>query len=158
MPRRKSSKSKNGDKPESKKPKPKKEPYDKQLGRTALQTAAVYLLWTVIFAVASFALSFFKLAGLVDLVVALLFLRDIENLPEKAPRLRLMIKRMVQGLVIFGLSYLFQDTFGMIASGLLLLFLGLYLFDAFGDWLEKEINRFDKWLTKNRTSVISCPR
>ena len=148
MPSRKSSKSKNSDSPESKKPKPKKEPYDKQLGRTALQTAAIYLLWTVIFAVASFALSFVKLAGLVDLVVALLFLRDIEDLPEKAPRLRPMLKRMVQGLVILGLSYLFHDTFGMIASGLLVLFLGLYLFEAFGNWLEKTINRFDKWLTK----------
>jgi hypothetical protein len=141
-------KSKNGDTPKSKKPRPKKEPYEKQLGRTALQIAAVYLLWTVIFAAASFALSFVKLAGLVDLVVALLFLQDIEDLPEKAPRFRPMIKRTVQGLVIFGLSYLFHDTFGMIASGLLLLFLSLYLFEAFGDWLENAINRFDKWLSK----------
>ena len=62
--------------------------------------------------VASFALSYVKLAGLVGLVVAVLFLRDIEDLPEKAPRFRAMIKRMVQGLVIFGLSYLFHDIFG----------------------------------------------
>jgi hypothetical protein len=98
--------------------------------------------------VASYALLFVRLSGFVDLVVALLFLRDIEDLPEKALRLRAMIKRIVQGVVIFGLSYLFNDTFGMIASGLLVFFLGLYLFEAFGKWLDKMLKRLNRWLSK----------
>jgi Na+-transporting NADH:ubiquinone oxidoreductase subunit NqrB len=148
LPSRKSSKPKKGDKPESKKPGPKKEPFKDQVAQTAVQTLVVYLLWTAIFAVASFALSFVKLAGLVDLVILFFFLRDIEDLPEKAPRLSPMIKRMVQGGVNFGISYLFGDPFGMLGSGLLLLFLGLYLFQAFGNWLDKMLKRFDKWLSK----------
>lgn len=148
MPGRKSPKPKNGDETKSKKSKSKKEPFDKQLGRTALQTASVYLLWTVVLAIASFALSFVKLAGLVDLVVLFLFLRDIEDIPERAPRIRAMLRRMVQGGVIFGLSYLLHDTFGLLGSGLLLLILGFYLLDAFGNWLDKMLRRLDKWLSK----------
>jgi len=37
----------------------------------------------------------------------------------------------------------------MIGSGMLLRVLGLYLFEAFGNWLDKMLKRFDKWLGKH---------
>ena len=106
------------------------------------------MLQSGVFAFASWVSSFFKLSGFVDLAVLILFLRDIEDLPEKAPRVWTSIKRIVQGGVVFGLSYLLGDTFGLIGSGLLVLFLGLYLFESFADWLETLVNRFHKWLSK----------
>ena len=130
------------------KPPPKKEPKDKQLISLAIQSFVAYILESAAFAIASWAASFFKLAGFVDLAVLILFLRDIEDLPEKAPRLWTSIKRIVQGGVVFGLSYLLGDTLGMLGSGLLVLFLGLYLFESFADWLETLVKRFDKWLSK----------
>ena len=122
-----------------KKPKPKKEPYKDELAKTALQSLTVYLLQAAIFAIAAFALSFYNLSGFVDLAVLLLFLRDVEDLPENAPKNRVAGKRMVQGLVIFGISYLFHDTLGALASGLLVLFLGLGLLERFGDWLDRQL-------------------
>jgi hypothetical protein len=52
-------------------------------------TALGYLVQSALIAIASFGLSFvvvngFKLSGLVDLAVLLLFVQDIESLPEKA--------------------------------------------------------------------------
>lgn len=99
-------------------------------------------------ALASWILSFWKLSGFVDLAVLLLFVRDIEGLPEKAPRVKVIGKRIVQGLVILGLSALFHDTLGTLGSGLLVLILGLFLIQAFFDWLERMIKRLDRWLTK----------
>ena len=106
------------------------------------KTAVSYLLQTGFFALASFALSFvvvsgIRLGGLVDLVVLLLFVKDIEDLPERAPKTKVALKRIGQGLVIFGLSYLLHDTLGELSSGLLILFLGLNLFERFGNWLDK---------------------
>lgn len=131
-----------------KKPRPKKEPYKDELAKTALQSLVIYLLQAGIFALASFALSFYKLSGFVDLAVIFLFARDITNLPEKAPKTRVAVKRMVQGLVIFGISIVFHDTFGAIASGLLALFLGGLLFERFGYWLERKLKKLDKWFDK----------
>lgn len=128
--------------------KPKPEPYKDELARSALSTLVIYLVEAVGIALASFLLSFFKLNGFVDLAVVILFLRDIEDLPEKAPKTRVAIKSMIQGLVVFGLSLLFNDTFGEIASGLLILILGLFLFEKFGYWLDRKLRELDKWLRK----------
>lgn len=134
-----------------KKPKSKKEPYKDELAKTARQslvTLATYLIQAGIFALASFALSFYKLSGLVDLAVVLLFVRDIINLPEKAPKTKVALNRMVQALVIFGISIAFNDTLGAIASGLLAFFLGLLLFERFGEWLDRKLKQLDRWLSK----------
>lgn len=122
-----------------KKPKPNEEPYKDELAKTALQSLVSYLVWTGVFAIASFALSFYKLSGFVDLAVLLLFVRDIVDLPENAPKNKVAGKRIVQGLVIFGISYAFHDTLGALASGLLVLFLGLGLLEKFGDWLDRKL-------------------
>ena len=131
-----------------KRPKPKKEPYKDELAKTAIQSLLSYLVWTGIFALASFGLSFYRLSGFVDLAVLLLFVRDIVDLPESAPKNRVAGKRMVQGLVIFGISYAFHDTLGALASGLLVLFLALELFQRFGYWLDMKLKHLDKWLSK----------
>ena len=131
-----------------KKPKPEKEPYKDELAKTAFQSLVIYLVQAVIFAIASFALSFYKLSGFVDLAVLLLFANDIAHLPEKAPKTRVAGKRIVQGLVIFGISISFHDTLGALASGLLVLFLGLELFERFGYWLDRKLNQLDRWLSK----------
>ena len=77
-----------------------------------------------------------------------LFVQDIEGIPEKPAKVRAMIKRFVQSGVIFGLSYLFHDTFGLLGSGLLMLVLGLYLLELGANWLEEMRDRFDRWLSK----------
>jgi len=107
-----------------------------------VSTALVYLIQTGIMALASFLLSFvvingIKFSALVDLAVLLLFAKDIEGLPEKAPRTKVALKRIGQALVGFGLSLLLQDTLGGIVYGITALFLGLGLFDRFWDWLDK---------------------
>lgn len=131
-----------------KKPKPGKEPYKNELAKTALLSLVVYLIQGGIFALASFVLSFYKLSSLVDLAVVLLFARDIINLPEKAPKTKVAVKRMVQALVIFGISIAFNDTLGAIASGLLAFFLGLLLFERFRYWLDRKLKQLDRWLSK----------
>lgn len=130
------------------KPRPKPEPYKNQLAKSAIQSLLVYAPQSAALAIASLIFSFFKLAGLVDIAVLLLLVRDIEDIPEKAQRTRLLVKRIVQGLVIFGVSYLFNDTFGMLGSGILLLVLGRFLFEQFGNWLEKTIKKLDRWFRK----------
>src|SRR2546430_912146 len=105
-------------------------------------TGLVYLIQTGIITLASFLLSFvvlngIKLSALVDLAVLLLFVKDIEDLPEKTPKTKLALKRIGQALVLFGLSLLLQDTLGGIVYGLTALFLGLGLFERFWDWLDK---------------------
>ena len=109
---------------------------------TLARTALVYLAETGIIALASFLLSFvvlngIKLSSLVDLAVLLLFVKDVEDLPEKTPKTKVALKRIGQALVLFGLSLLLQDTLGGIVYGLTALFLGLGLFERFGDWLDK---------------------
>ena len=112
--------------------------YKDTLARTALS----YLIETGIIALASFVLSLvvinsIKLSALVDLAVVLLFVKDIEDLPEKTPKTKVAVKRMVQALVLFGLALLLQDSLAEIVYGLTALFLGLGLFERFGDWLDK---------------------
>ena len=131
-----------------KKPKPKKEAYKDELAKTALQSLVRYLFWAGIFALASFALSFVKLSALVDLVVILLFARDVINLPEKAPPNKVAGKRIVQGLVVFGVSVVFHDTLGAVVSGLTAFILGILLFEKFGYWLERKLKQLDRWLSK----------
>ena len=94
---------------------------------TLARTALVYLIQTGIIALASFLLSFvvlngIKLSALVDLAVLLLFVKDIEDLPEKTPKTKLALKRIGQALVLCGLSLLLQDTPGGIVYGLTALF------------------------------------
>jgi len=131
-----------------KKLKPKQESYKDELAKTAVQSLVFYLVQAAILTIASFALSFYKLSAFVDLAVLFLFVRDIVDLPENAPKNRIAGKRIVQGLVIFGISYAFHDTLGALASGLLVLFLGLELFERFGYWLDRELNQLDRWLSK----------
>ena len=105
---------------------------------TLARTALVYLTETGIIALASFLLSFvvlngIKLSALVDLAVLLLFVKDIEDLPEKTPKTKVALKRIVQALVLFGLSLLLHDTLGGVVYGLTALFLGLNLFERFGE-------------------------
>jgi len=64
-------------------------------------TALCYLVQTGIIVLASFLLSLvvlngFKLGGFVDLAVLLLFVKDIEDLPEKAPKTTKALKRIAQ--------------------------------------------------------------
>jgi len=109
---------------------------------TLARTALVYLIETGIIALASFVLSLvvinsIKLSALVDLAVVLLFVKDIEDLPEKTPKTKVAVKRMVQALVLFGLALLLQDSLAEIVYGLTALFLGLGLFERFWDRLDK---------------------
>ncbi len=97
--------------------------YGGNLARTALS----YLVQTGIIALAIFLLSFvvrngIKFSALVDLAVLLLFVKDIEDLPEKAPKTMVALKRIGQALVGFGLSLLLHDTLGGIVYGLTALF------------------------------------
>src|SRR6266699_3273716 len=108
---------------------------------TLPRTALIYLIQTGIIALASFVLSLvvingIKFSAFVDLAVVLLFLRDIEDLPEKTPKTKVALKRIVQALVLFGLALLLQDMLGGIVYGLTAIFLGLGLFNRFWDWLD----------------------
>ena len=99
-------------------------------------TALGYLVQSALIAITSFGLSFvvvngFKLSGLVDLAVLLLFVQDIENLPEKAPKLGVALKRIGQASIVLILSLLLHDILGEVASGLLILFLVLGISDRF---------------------------
>ena len=112
--------------------------YKEDLARTAI----VYLLQTGIIALLSFALSFvvlngIKLSSLVDLAVLLLFVKDIEDLPENTPKTKAALKGIGRALVGFGLAILLQDALGELVYGLTALFLGLGLFERFGNWLDK---------------------
>jgi len=118
------------DKKKGRKDRPKPtEPYKDELARSAIRT-------------------FVKLNVFVDLAVVLLFARDIRDLPEKAPKTKVAVNSIVQSLVVFGISYVFNDAFGEIASGLLVLFLALFLIERGADWLDKKLKKLDKWLTK----------
>ena len=115
--------------------------YEGDLAREALN----YLIQTGIIALASFVLSFivvngFKLSSLVDLAVLGLFVRDIENLPEKTPKTISALKGIGRALVGFGLALLLNDNLGGLVYGLTALFLGLGLFERFWDWLDKVLS------------------
>src|SRR5256885_1924577 len=120
----------------------------KRLPSEKVTNTGAYILQSILIAIAGYVLSFFKYGWVVDLVVVFLFVQDIEGIPEKPAKVRAMVKRFVQSGVIFGLSLLFHDTFGLLGSGLLMLVLGLYLLELGANWLEEMRDRFDRWLSK----------